>query len=157
MANSMSYQTTWTNEFCVNRILTGEPSLHGTPDHMDDAELHSGPREHGVDRLWEASQSVPSGEAPSPAPQDPVRGGEARRVLNDLHSPRFADSAPAEIHAYWTRLGTSGSASAPCTAFCAGRAPTAREAVGSNPTDRGKHGSKHHILVDGRGARSRSP
>ncbi len=32
------------------------------------------------------------------------------------------------------------------------KAPLAREAVGRNPTDRGKNGSKRHLLVDGRGA-----
>jgi hypothetical protein len=31
------------------------------------------------------------------------------------------------------------------------KAPLAQEAVGRNPTDRGKNGSKHHILVDERG------
>ena len=31
------------------------------------------------------------------------------------------------------------------------KAPLAREAVGRNPTDRGKKGSKRHLLVDGRG------
>jgi IS5 family transposase len=31
------------------------------------------------------------------------------------------------------------------------KAPLAREAVGPNPTDRGKKGSKRHLLVDGRG------
>jgi len=32
-----------------------------------------------------------------------------------------------------------------------GKAPLAREAAGPNPTDRGKQGSKRHILVDGAG------
>lgn len=32
------------------------------------------------------------------------------------------------------------------------KAPLAQEAVGSNPTDRGKNGSKRHLLVDSRGA-----
>jgi len=32
-----------------------------------------------------------------------------------------------------------------------GKAPLAREAVGPNPTDRGKQGSKRYILVDGAG------
>ncbi|CAG9932464.1 protein of unknown function [Candidatus Nitrotoga arctica] len=31
------------------------------------------------------------------------------------------------------------------------KAPLAQEAVGRNPTDRGKKGSKRHLLVDGRG------
>ena len=31
------------------------------------------------------------------------------------------------------------------------KAPLAQEAVGSNPTGRGKKGSKRHVLVDGRG------
>jgi hypothetical protein len=31
------------------------------------------------------------------------------------------------------------------------KAPLAREAVGPNPTDRGKKGSTRHLLVDGRG------
>ena len=31
------------------------------------------------------------------------------------------------------------------------KAPLAQEAVGPNPTDRGKKGSKRHLLVDGRG------
>ena len=31
------------------------------------------------------------------------------------------------------------------------KAPLAREATGPNPTDRGKKGSKRHILVDARG------
>jgi len=31
------------------------------------------------------------------------------------------------------------------------KAPLAQEAVGPNPTDRGKNGSKRHLLVDGRG------
>ena len=31
------------------------------------------------------------------------------------------------------------------------KAPLARQAVGPNPTDRGKKGSKRHLLVDGRG------
>lgn len=31
------------------------------------------------------------------------------------------------------------------------KAPLARESVGPNPTDRGKNGSKRHIVVDGRG------
>jgi len=31
------------------------------------------------------------------------------------------------------------------------KAPLALEAVGPNPTDRGKKGSKRHLLVDGRG------
>ena len=31
------------------------------------------------------------------------------------------------------------------------KAPLAQQAVGSNPTDRGKKGSKRHLLVDGRG------
>lgn len=30
------------------------------------------------------------------------------------------------------------------------KAPLAKESVGANPTDRGKNGSKKHILVDGR-------
>ena len=32
------------------------------------------------------------------------------------------------------------------------KAPLVREAVGPNPTDRGKNGSTRHLLVDGRGA-----
>lgn len=31
------------------------------------------------------------------------------------------------------------------------KAPMAQQAVGPNPTDRGKRGSKRHLLVDGRG------
>ena len=31
------------------------------------------------------------------------------------------------------------------------KAPLAQETVGPNPTDRGKKGSKRHLLVDGRG------
>ena len=31
------------------------------------------------------------------------------------------------------------------------KAPLAQESVGPNPTDRGKNGSKRHLLVDGRG------
>ena len=31
------------------------------------------------------------------------------------------------------------------------KAPLAQEQVGPNPTDRGKNGSKRHLLVDGRG------
>lgn len=31
------------------------------------------------------------------------------------------------------------------------KAPLAREAVGRHPTDRGKKGTKRHLLVDGRG------
>jgi putative transposase len=31
------------------------------------------------------------------------------------------------------------------------KAPLAQEAVGRNPTDRGKKGTKRHLLVDGRG------
>ena len=31
------------------------------------------------------------------------------------------------------------------------KAPLAQEAVGPNPTDREKNGSKRHLLVDGRG------
>jgi hypothetical protein len=31
------------------------------------------------------------------------------------------------------------------------KAPLAQEAVGKNPTDRGKNGSKRHMLVDGAG------
>ncbi len=31
------------------------------------------------------------------------------------------------------------------------KAPLAHDAVGANPTDRGKNGSKRHLLVDGRG------
>ncbi len=31
------------------------------------------------------------------------------------------------------------------------KVPLAREAVGNNPTDRGKKGSKRHVLVDERG------
>lgn len=32
------------------------------------------------------------------------------------------------------------------------KAPLAQESTGPNPTDRGKNGSKRHLLVDGRGA-----
>lgn len=32
------------------------------------------------------------------------------------------------------------------------KAPLAQEAVGPNPMDRGKNGSKRHLLVDARGA-----
>ena len=31
------------------------------------------------------------------------------------------------------------------------KAPLAQEAVSRNPTDRGEKGTKHHLLVDGRG------
>ena len=34
---------------------------------------------------------------------------------------------------------------------CMIKAPLAKETVGHNPTDRGKNGSKRHILVEGRG------
>jgi len=34
---------------------------------------------------------------------------------------------------------------------CMNKAPMAQESSGRNPTDRGKKGTKRHILVDGRG------